>query len=890
MYPITETVRALFEAENAKVLRITGSTVKKLPSEISVYNGDELIYQSGDGKHLKLYSGSTEIYDSQDAHVVILYSGTEPIFINDEAGMPIQIEITSDNVRESSFFIDRYSCNGEKLEVGTAIAAEMKLTLDNADGQFDGVVFEGTELFVEVGVADWTQENPAVNWVPCGYFTPDEQPRRLTTITIEALDRMTRFDVAVDATALTFPTTIAGLVGQVCTACGVTLAQSISVLINADVTVAELPSNYGQITYRNIIQWCAGIMGTNAWFDWNGQLRFSWYDNTTGYVSTMDNRYSSDLYEDDLTITGVEYTNDSGIAIVEGTDDYAIDLTGNTIAGPLIATVLPPLNTMLNGFTYRPFTAAVVNAPYLWPMDIVTFTDKGGNNHTGALTNVAFGLNGTTALESKGMTYAINKAAQPKGFTREQAQLISQVAQNIETNIDESLTQQEIFNRLTDNGAAQGLVLYNGQLYINASYINAGFLNVGRINFNEPDRYYDVPDENDPDSLLSGQTVADGWIVNTSGSGNITVFSCGFAIPLRGKTITVTFAFNGNLNGGENTWTSISDNALEMLDIQDWLVPSSGTPSNPYTYSVTVPSDAMSFHIAMECAGVKQIAVSLSSPVTPSESIVYNYEGQKIGEANKFLVYRDGTLITSAKSIFNGTTRISRLYLNIPLDVASGGTGATNAAGARANLEITPANIGAKPTQTAVADPTASGTAVAFIDSITQDANGVITPTKKTVRSASQSEIGLMSATDKAKLDGIAAGAQVNSLTGVKGNAETDYRTGNVNLTSANVGASISLTSTDTTAALLYNKLKDLELNYPASIRVVNEPMQSLTGKSISGGYGTVVKTGVESGTLVLSFDICYVAGNYRHAFTTRVSQNTITPGAVYRYTGTAVS
>ena len=103
------------------------------------------------------------------------------------------------------------------------------------------------------------------------------------------------------------------------------------------------------------------------------------------------------------------------------------------------------------------------------------------------------------------------------------------------------------------------------------------------------------------------------------------------------------------------------------------------------------------------------------------------------------------------------------------------------------DVNLTPANIGAKPTQTAVADPTASGTAVAFIDSITQNANGVITPTKKTVRSASQSESGLMSAADKKKLDGIAAGAQVNSLTGVKGNAESNYRTGNVNLTPANI-------------------------------------------------------------------------------------------------------
>ena len=46
-----------------------------------------------------------------------------------------------------------------------------------------------------------------------------------------------------------------------------------------------------------------------------------------------------------------------------------------------------------------------------------------------------------------------------------------------------------------------------------------------------------------------------------------------------------------------------------------------------------------------------------------------------------------------------------------------------------------------------------------------------------------------MTAADKKKLDGIAAGAQVNSVTGVKGNAETNYRTGNVNITPANIGA-----------------------------------------------------------------------------------------------------
>lgn len=42
---------------------------------------------------------------------------------------------------------------------------------------------------------------------------------------------------------------------------------------------------------------------------------------------------------------------------------------------------------------------------------------------------------------------------------------------------------------------------------------------------------------------------------------------------------------------------------------------------------------------------------------------------------------------------------------------------------------------------------------------------------------------------EKNKLNGISAGAQVNSITGVKGASETNYRTGNVNLTAANIGA-----------------------------------------------------------------------------------------------------
>lgn len=41
----------------------------------------------------------------------------------------------------------------------------------------------------------------------------------------------------------------------------------------------------------------------------------------------------------------------------------------------------------------------------------------------------------------------------------------------------------------------------------------------------------------------------------------------------------------------------------------------------------------------------------------------------------------------------------------------------------------------------------------------------------------------------ESKLSGVETGAQVNTVTGVKGSSESSYRTGNVNLTAANVGA-----------------------------------------------------------------------------------------------------
>ena len=94
-----------------------------------------------------------------------------------------------------------------------------------------------------------------------------------------------------------------------------------------------------------------------------------------------------------------------------------------------------------------------------------------------------------------------------------------------------------------------------------------------------------------------------------------------------------------------------------------------------------------------------------------------------------------------------------------------------------------------KPKQTAVTDPTASGSGIEFIDSISQDTNGVIVPAKKSVQVAVAStsgvggNAGVMSAADKEKLDGIEAGAQANAIESISiNNAPLDITNKNVDI------------------------------------------------------------------------------------------------------------
>lgn len=147
-------------------------------------------------------------------------------------------------------------------------------------------------------------------------------------------------------------------------------------------------------------------------------------------------------------------------------------------------------------------------------------------------------------------------------------------------------------------------------------------------------------------------------------------------------------------------------------------------------------------------------------PITIAEGVIYKPANGSAMKLNEFLDSIDYS--GKADKVANATSG--------------------NFAGLDANGNLTDSGVKAadfKTKQTAKADPTASGNGVEFIDSITQDANGEITATKKTVQNASGSQAGLMSANDFTKLGDLPTKAELDTELGAKADKVASPTAGN---------------------------------------------------------------------------------------------------------------
>lgn len=349
--------------------------------------------------------------------------------------------ITDADIIQGGLKIDRYCVTNSKIEVGSAVASELSLKLRNYDGKFNDVSFEGAVLNVKIGIKlasvlegatlgkgilgrmilGSASSDQDVAYVPCGLFIVDTPPRKLSTISISALDCMVLFDREVNASALSFPIHVDALIQKICSICNVTLATDVSVLPNHYFSIGGLPDTNQKLTYRQLLQWCAQLTGTCAFMDGSGRLVLKWYEQT-GVTITASERYSSDMLENDITITGFTCDDGKGNTYLSGTADYTLDLSDCGFLTNAYEGVLKELQAARGGFAYRPYSATIKSAPYLFPLDMIRYKDKDGVVHDTIVTNVTLALNCNTAISGAGETVTSSSYTQStSGVTSQQA-------------------------------------------------------------------------------------------------------------------------------------------------------------------------------------------------------------------------------------------------------------------------------------------------------------------------------------------------------------------------------------------------------------------------------------------------------------------------------------
>lgn len=373
--------------------------------------------------------------------------------------------IAEADIIQGGLKIDRYCVTNSKIEVGSAVASELSLKLRNYDGKFNDISFERAVLNVKIGIKlpsalegatlgkdilgrmilGSISSDQGVAYVPCGLFIVDTPPRKLSTISISALDYMVLFDREVNASALSFPIHVDAFIQKICSICNVTLATDVSMLPNHYFSIGGLPDTNQKLTYRQLLQWCAQLTGTCAFMDGSGRLVLKWYEQTSVTI-TASERYSSDMLENDITITGFTCDDGKGNTYLSGTADYTLDLSDCGFLTNAYDGVLKELQAARGGFAYRPYSATIKSAPYLFPLDMIRYKDKDGVIHDTIVTNVTIALNCNTAISGAGETITNSSYTQStSGVTSQQA---AKDRVNLEK-INQRATKEELYSMMT---------------------------------------------------------------------------------------------------------------------------------------------------------------------------------------------------------------------------------------------------------------------------------------------------------------------------------------------------------------------------------------------------------------------------------------------------------
>lgn len=341
-----------------------------------------------------------------------------------------------------SVTLERIGVSGKTIEIGAARVYELKLRLKNTYGEFDGISFDGARIFPRIIAGQYT--------CPLGYFTIDGHEKGTGYIELTALDRMVLFDKVATYEQVAFPITVKNLVFAACYACGVDSSRlDIDELPNADYSVQNAPED--DTTWRQIIMWCGELMGVNSYMDAEGYFCMAWCNQTQLRITASD-RYTHKLFENDVTVAGVEVIdNENEVTYLAGSDSgYKFTIDGNELLTHDHESVASALGAKLVGFSYRPFTATTLSMPNIFPYDIMTYIEPNGETHSVLITHYEFTLNGNTELESTGESETTSGYAYANMLTKQEQKILAALKKEDEKTRQEMTTREQALIRMNE--------------------------------------------------------------------------------------------------------------------------------------------------------------------------------------------------------------------------------------------------------------------------------------------------------------------------------------------------------------------------------------------------------------------------------------------------------
>lgn len=326
-----------------------------------------------------------------------------------------QTNMTVDDIDLFTFQLSDATSNTNSFDIGSAIAQQLSLKLNNVDGKFDNHDFSDAVITAKIGLE---LSDNSIEWLNKGIFTAEPGTVSGDTISVNTFDNMVKFDTDYSQSKLVYPATLGAIVRDACSCCDVTLAPDSATFNKSNYVVQSRP-NDSALTFRQVLQFVGQISCKFFKINTEGKLSAKWYDTDTLESIDMNNvntekviiidelHTGSTLQTDDVVITGVkvieenrdEENSSSEVTYKSGTDGYVLEVSGNKlIQGGKGAEVVNYLGECLNGLQFRPVSINASTDPCRESGDLAVVIDSKGNKYKTIFTNVNYVAHTAQAL------------------------------------------------------------------------------------------------------------------------------------------------------------------------------------------------------------------------------------------------------------------------------------------------------------------------------------------------------------------------------------------------------------------------------------------------------------------------------------------------------------